>query len=283
MGDTAINCLLCGKDMKPAYEVRGYWLYTCPNCSFKMIGCHTEAAINYSYDSTYFQNSKYKDLIALSKEHERRRKLLLQYAKGCIDLLDYGCASGEFVDYIRNDYNSWGCDISKDAISIAKDKYPLNSKRYYTIEDIVKLGVKFDVVCVWDVIEHIENPELLMKNLDILLKDKGVVLLSTPNIGSLFARITKTRWPFMTPPEHLCFYSDKSMSYLAKKYYYEIKAWKTWGKWANVGFIMYKFNRVSSIKIPSVLLEKFRRGALSRLRLYVPTRDVQYVVMKKLR
>lgn len=60
----------------------------------------------------------------------------------------------------------------------------------------------------------------------------------------------------------------------------EIVEWKSKGKWANVGFILYKFNRVSNIKIPDRIIKIFQRGFLSKLKVYVPTCDVQYVVMK---
>ena len=144
-----------------------------------------------------------------------------------------------------------------------------------------KKDQKYDAVCLWDAIEHISNPYDIMQKIKGLLKDDGCVFISTPNIGALFARILKSRWPFMTPPEHLCFFSKKSIYQLANLLNMEVVEWKTKGKWANVGFILYKFNRVSSIKIPSKIIKLFQTTFLSKWKLYVPTCDVQYAVLKK--
>lgn len=61
----------------------------------------------------------------------------------------------------------------------------------------------------------------------------------------------------------------------------EIVEWSSKGKWANVGFILYKFNRVSDIKIPDKIINIFQTTFLSKWNIYVPTGDIQYVVLKK--
>lgn len=272
------KCKLCGDDLKYIFEANQCRLAKCCRCDFVQV-IDLDNVAEYQYNEQYFTNSKYKDKSAQEKEYFRRKKIVKKYLpKGRI--LDCGCAAGEFVQYISGEgIKADGCDISQDAIMIAKERYP-SLKRHFCC--IGQLGdKKYDAVCLWDVIEHLPNPHEIMLKLRSEIKDNGYVFISTPNIGAGFAKILKRKWPFMTPPEHLSFFSRKSISYLAKISGMTIVDWKTKGKWANVGFVLYKFNRVSNIKIPSKIIQMFQTTFLSKWKVYVPTGDIQYVVLKK--
>lgn len=275
-----IDCKLCGKAMERHFRANGYLLYRCANCSFEqfILNDRLDRVI---YESGYFENNKYKDVVSLARENKRRLSLLKKYVKEGGKVADYGCGSGEFVDYAGQKYEMYGFDISPDAIEIAKKRFSTYEKKFFISEDFKKGILKFDAICLWDVIEHIEDPNELIKLLKKRMNSDGIMILSTPDIGAMFAKISKTKWPFMTPPEHICFFSKKSIRYLAKKNGFEICEWFARGKWANVGFIIYKFNKVSRIKIPEFIAKLFCKGRLASLRLYVPTHDVQYVVLRK--
>ena len=280
MVNRVINCKLCGKAMEIHFRANGYLLYRCAYCSFEqfIINGRFDRVI---YKSRYFESNKYKDKVSLDLENKRRFSLLKKYVKDGGKVADYGCGSGEFVEYAGQKYEMYGFDISSDAIAIAKKRFPIYKKNFFILEDFKKGILKFDAICLWDVIEHIEDPNELIKLLKKRMNNDGIMILSTPDIGALFAKIAKAKWPFMTPPEHLCFFSKKSVRYFAEKNGFEICERYVRGKWANVGFIIYKFNKVSKIKIPKVIAEAFCKGKLASLRLYVPTHDVQYVVFRK--
>lgn len=88
-------------------------------------------------------------------------------------------------------------------------------------------------------------------------------------------------WHFMTPPEHLSFFNQNSMEFLFQgKHKTEIVEWKTLGKKVNIGFLLYKINRIVPL-VPSFLLKLFDNKRLSSLSIYVPTADIQYVVIRK--
>lgn len=272
------KCKLCQSSLEFMFEANHCRIAKCPKCGFVQMIDEDETP-EYEYNKGYFINNKYKDESALEKEHARRKNLVKKYLQGGT-LLDYGCASGEFVQYVSDIYKAEGCDISQDAIEIAKKKYKELHDRFWCITELEKKDQKYDAVCLWDAIEHISDPYDIMLKLKGLVKNDGCIFISTPNIGALFARILKSRWPFMTPPEHLCFFSKGSMYQLANLLDMEVVEWKTKGKWANVGFILYKFNRVSSIKIPSKIIKLFQTTFLSKWKLYVPTCDIQYAVLK---
>lgn len=276
----SVICKVCGRKMHRHFEAKGFWIYRCSTCTFEQIDIAEDVART-EYKAEYFESNKYKDKVTLELENRRRLGLLERYAEKTSKVLDYGCASGEFVDFVKDAYDITGCDISDDAIAIAKEKHSTIKDKYSTLKEFKESGSRYDVIVLWDVIEHIEYPDQIIELLDGKLEKSGYLILSTPDIGSLFAKITKSMWPFMTPPEHLCFFTKRSFQKFAEKHGFEIIKRYDRGKWVNLGFVLYKFNRVSKIKIPQKIVKKFSKGWLSKLRIYVLTHDIQYVVMKK--
>lgn len=273
------RCKLCGGDLQYLFQANKCKLAKCDRCGFVQV-INTDMIPDYKYDQTYFTNNKYKDNNALKKEHLRRTTLLMKYCEGGKPVLDYGCASGEFVRFIAHRYKVEGCDISAEAIAIAKNKNKSLSKKFWCISEPRDVEKKYSAICLWDVIEHLPNPYGTLLEIKKMMKNGGYILISTPNIGAKFATILKNKWPFMTPPEHLSFFSYKSIHKLAELLDMEVIEWSSKGKWANVGFILYKFNRVSNIKIPDRIIKIFQNTCLSKWNIYVPTCDIQYVVLK---
>jgi 2-polyprenyl-3-methyl-5-hydroxy-6-metoxy-1,4-benzoquinol methylase len=273
------KCRLCRGSLQFKFKANGCELAECAQCGFVQV-IKTNEIEMYKYDESYFTSSKYKDNNALWKEYTRRKEMLIKYCDVGSRILERGCATGEFVRFISDMYQADGEDVSVDAISIAKKKYVKLRDNFWCITEQRKYEKGYDAVCLWDVIEHIPNPYESLSELKAVMKKGGYVFISTPNIGAVFARVLKSKWPFMTPPEHLCFFSQKSIGKLAELLDMDIVEWKSRGKWANVGFIFYKFNRVSSIKIPDKIVRIFQTTFMAKLNIYVPTHDIQYVVLK---
>ncbi len=85
----------------------------------------------------------------------------------------------------RNDIEYWGIDISRKLeTSLIYDR-----KKIFNLEKEIKLNTQFDIILCFEVVEHILNTDIFMKNLQNLLKKEGILLISTPNITSLKNRI----------------------------------------------------------------------------------------------
>lgn len=133
-----------------------------------------------------------------------------------------------------------------------------------------------------DVIEHLSDPVGILHNVLSKIRTKGYLIISTPKIDSFFAAVTKAFWPFMTPPEHIGFLTEKSFRYIAENLELEILEDRSKGKLVNAGFLFYKINRIIPWLAPKFLVNQFNHGFLSRIAIYVPTNDIRYLVLKKL-
>ena len=283
MNHIAETCKLCNHSkFHNKYTIREFSIIECCHCGFVQVS-DIDKHEKYEYNDDYFRNNKYKDKTSLNRENKRRGKLLKKYCNLGSKVIDVGCAAGEFVFYVKNDFDIYGCDFSESAIKLAKIRNIEMENKFWvgSAENIKSENMKYDAICLWDVIEHVYDPKLVISQLMELLDDEGCIIISTPNIGAFFSKLMKKKWPFMTPPEHVGFFSHKSMKFLAKKCNYKIVYWSSKGKWANLGFILYKINRVKPGLIPERFIEFFKSGFLSKINIYVPTKDIQYVVIVK--
>ncbi len=129
-------------------------------------------------------------------------------------LLDVGCATGIFLELARD--RGWevkGVEPSSWAVSVAR------SKKLDVVQgdfEQVEFTSLFDVITMIDLIEHVANPMSLVEKAKKVLKPGGLLVVVTPDIDSFAARIMGRWWWHLRPP-HLCFFSRRSLNYLASK------------------------------------------------------------------
>ena len=124
-------------------------------------------------------------------------KILLNYLKKLIKpetkksfALDIGCGSGEIME-ILNSYGliSEGIDFSSEAVNLCISK-GLSAMHLDLDDGIPKKNNNYDLVWAGDVIEHVFDPQYLIKEIDrILLKD-GYLFFSIPNDLHISKRLT---------------------------------------------------------------------------------------------
>jgi 2-polyprenyl-3-methyl-5-hydroxy-6-metoxy-1,4-benzoquinol methylase len=135
-------------------------------------------------------------------------------------ILDIGCSAGLFLEVTReHGWDSYGIEISKDTAELARKRGGI--KIVMGSLDQTRFRPKFfDVITMWDVVEHVEDPTHMMTIVHSILKDDGIIALSTPNIDGLFPKISyiiskfTKDWPHPEPPYHLFQFSKKTLQKL---------------------------------------------------------------------
>ena len=130
------------------------------------------------------------------------------------NVLEIGSYYGAFGSQIKEKVNSYiGIELSSYASKYAKENFNLNIKNQ-SISDFFKSNdKKFDVIFMFDVIEHLDNPDLVLKLCSQNLNQNGRLIISTMNMNSLFAKITGKYYQWIIAM-HKFYFSDYSM----KKY-----------------------------------------------------------------
>jgi len=110
-------------------------------------------------------------------------------------LLDMGCGLGFFVKSVAElgNWEAYGCEISPAAVRYAREKLKLNNIICSRLADAELPARSFDVITMWDVIDHVLDPDPLFQRCHTLLRDGGMFFLRTPNVTVqlLRARINK--------------------------------------------------------------------------------------------
>jgi 2-polyprenyl-3-methyl-5-hydroxy-6-metoxy-1,4-benzoquinol methylase len=274
------------RELASLFEVNGCQLERCARCGFAQVADRpAPEVLEELYSGTYFDSSKYDDDANQRRENERR--LAMMSAVGLrtgARVLDAGCATGDFLTAAKNQFEIWGFDVSQDAVAIARELNPDIADRIAAApaEDVPFEGEQFDAVALWDVIEHVWDPVEIARQLAGRLRPGGYLLMSTPDIGALTARLMGARWAFMTPPEHLGFFSARAFRWmLERELGMETVGSFVAGKWVNVGFLTYKLRRVFPDLVPQRLVSMVQDSLLGRASVYVPTRDIRYITARK--
>jgi len=146
-------------------------------------------------------------------------KFEFEFAKQFIRSDDYvlevGCGSGQFANLL-NAKNYVGLELSERAQLMA-----FHNVHMQTIEEhAINARQKYDVVCSFQVLEHVEKPGSFVRSCISCLKPGGMLILSVPSEDS-FLTIVEDGVLNM-PPHHLTRWHDKTLIWLAEKFNMEI-------------------------------------------------------------
>ena len=195
-------------------------------------------------------------------------------------LLDIGCALGGFLGVAKeHGFTVEGVEIGEYAAEQARSRFQIKVMN----GDIYSAKLtpeSYDVITMWDVIEHLTDPNLAFEKITTALRPRGYVAFSTGDISSAWARITGKRWQLLTPPQHLYFFSPVSISRLLKQHDLSIREIQHERKWVTLAFVLFKaqesFGRI--IKPIATLL---RWTALQNAKMSINLGDIMTVVAQK--
>lgn len=110
-------------------------------------------------------------------------KFAEDYAAGR-SVLDIGCGEGYGAHFLAGSAgNVMGIDYEASVIDYAKEKYRRDNLVFCSldIKELTTLNKKFEVICCFQVIEHIQDTQKFLESVSSLLSENGVFICSTPN------------------------------------------------------------------------------------------------------
>lgn len=138
----------------------------------------------------------------------------LNYIKQTDEVLEIGAGNGFFLKILK-DQNivSQGLEINKFAIEKAKSQ-GLNVSDL-TVEDLIMAQRKFDVIVLFQVLEHIYDIDEFIKSVLKCLKKEGKLIISVPdNDGFMLTTIRFNKYNL--PPHHMGLWTERSLKYIAQ-------------------------------------------------------------------
>ncbi|MEW6719249.1 MAG: class I SAM-dependent methyltransferase [Thermodesulfobacteriota bacterium] len=228
------SCPLCGCARREAeFPKHGVDLVGCLEC-----GLRYGARIPSNLDDVY----KSPEYVSFSKEdtddHFNYRRdrfgrervgILAKYCGDLTDLkiLDIGCGNGYFLAAAKESCRRcFGTESSGRLREFAARKTGLPVFG----EELERLPEKdFDIVTLFDVIEHVPAPVPFMESVLRLMKSGGRVLVFTPNFDSFSIRVMQARSSIVDPTEHVVLFTRQSLQYLADALRLEIIYHETQG------------------------------------------------------
>ncbi len=182
-------------------------------------------------------------------------------------LLDIGAASGIFMDLAtKKGYDVHGIEPSGYLVNEAREKYRLHLFNGTLEEYLEKNGdQRFSVVTLLDIIEHLVDPDAFMARVTPLLADNGILVIVTPDIGSLAARVMGKRW-WHYRIAHINFFNRKALRRLLSNHGFTIRLKK---KYVWNFSLFYLLTRI----FPGLKGKKSLQKLLKRLHLKLPLFD----------
>ncbi len=265
---------------KQSFFVPG--ILKCPSCGFVFADTQLSAAdLQKLYQRNYFFGNEYLNYLddkpALQKNFKARTRTLSRYSPGG-NLFEIGCAYGFFLELAQRHWMAEGCDISAPACDEAR-------KQGYNVTcgDFLRLPLKeeqYDVIALWDTIEHLARPDLYVQKASTLLKPGGILCATTGDIGSRMARMRKHRWRLIHPPTHLHYFDRKSIEQLMLKNGLEVIHFEHCGYSRSVQQIVYSLlvlNRETEFRRRIYEFLKPMFGFSVYMNLY----DIMFVIARK--
>jgi 2-polyprenyl-3-methyl-5-hydroxy-6-metoxy-1,4-benzoquinol methylase len=158
---------------------------------------------------------------------QKRISTVTKYKSGGC-LLDIGCASGSFLSalLVNPNWSLYGVEPNPSAAEAARLQPGL---RIFTgtLDQITYPENYFDVVTMWDVLEHLPDPCNTLLEIHRILKPGGLIILKLPNLDSLEAKVFGKYWAGLDAPRHLFVFNKMTIRKMLAKNKFQISEIKT--------------------------------------------------------
>lgn len=226
-----IRCPVCGncntQKYKLSLEIRDFKIVECNDCEFVFIPQYYRKDIPYEdyRDEAVLESVRKGNNYIKYRRHRLRIKLIKKFVKSG-KLYDIGVGWGHFLHTAqRMGFEAQGVEISELMHHYATNdlKLKVAHDNFYQLQLPQNT---FDVATMWDVLEHLNEPEIAVKKANSIIKQGGYFVLQVPQIDSKVAIKQKEKWS-MISIEHVNYFSKKTIKKLLEDNGFEVIKYKS--------------------------------------------------------
>jgi 2-polyprenyl-3-methyl-5-hydroxy-6-metoxy-1,4-benzoquinol methylase len=285
-----IPCRSCAsKDAKFLFRKDEFDIVQCKACGLKFTNAdpsHTH--LKEFYGEKYFHSegmgTSYSDYLfeekAMSLNAEKRLQKIEKIMPARGKILDLGCAAGFFLNVANREWEVAGVELSEYASSYAMDRFGL-PVRNGTLKDAAFPDKGFDVVTMWDVVEHLTDPLEDLKEARRVMKDDGLLVMTTGDVESFFAKACGKHWHLYNPTQHLSFFSRKTITGLLEKAGFKVLKIEKDGNHFTLAYLTSSLSMYYPFILTKVLHKLISATFLKNVSICIDLKDIMTVYAVK--
>lgn len=218
-------------------------MVSCSSCSLVYLNPRINPAIILeSYSSSVDPTFVKQNLMRIRTFDNELRQIIKQFgikAARNKRVLDIGCAGGAFLKAAQGmGFNTVGVEPSTWLCEYGKNEYGLDL-RPGVLADHDFNAASFDIISLWDVVEHLPMPHKVLARVNTLLKDDGLLIINYPDYNSWAARFLGAKWPFLLSV-HLFYYTPQTIEIQLEQCGFEIIQMKPYWQALELGYILHR-------------------------------------------
>jgi len=284
-------CLFCGvHEERLRFHDGLYRVIECARCGHVYVNPRLPPdRLHEMYQDEYWTSDRarefgYAQYLSEAENYLRtyrlRSQLVDKYKRPPGRVLDVGCAAGFFLKVMQGKgWTTTGIEIAAPMLEYARKELGLEDMHRGDLLSVDLPDEPYDVITLWDVIEHLEEPGKHLARVHELLAPDGILVLETQDVSSRFARLLGQRWQHYKHEEHLYHFHPESIARLLAASGFEVveNTPRRGGKFVSMAFLVERVGRIHPVL--SVLAYPLR--LLSGFSPYLNFRDEMVVVARK--
>jgi 2-polyprenyl-3-methyl-5-hydroxy-6-metoxy-1,4-benzoquinol methylase/predicted RNA-binding Zn-ribbon protein involved in translation (DUF1610 family) len=214
------RCPICGSEKIGKLATLRHMPYDrCRECGFTFTNPQAPDSVRAAfYDSAFYTNYRHlEDLrrledpyFSISMYTDARRLAEIVAAAEPSTVLDFGCGTGSFLAFLRDEFgvdSVDGLEISDEGRKLAARAYALDVAA--TADELPHH--QYDFALLLEVIEHVPDPHAILAELVDLVRPGGKILITTPAVDNVLGRRLPGQCAHYTAPSHISLFTEVSM------------------------------------------------------------------------
>ena len=221
--------------IKPFADIRYFKYDRCNECGFVLANpAPSDRAASEFYNSDFYgnyrtleeENIQKRPYFSISSYTDPRRLAGWLTCEKSARILDFGCGPASFLALLRDEFgfeDVEGLELNENSAGVAARSYGI--KLTPTIEQLKHKT--YDVIILFEVIEHLTNPGEVISLFRDLLGPGGKLFITTPSVRSIPARYFPSHCGHYTAPSHVSLFTEEAMSRLLSRFNFKIERLET--------------------------------------------------------